>query len=108
MDMETGNFCDEFAVSGRAGGLWCCKRILQRAERVFPDGPVANTPCFPSGGAGSLPGLGAKIPYAQPPKITGKRGEDPRQSLCAGGSDTGRGMVSGAEFWRPLEPCPVG
>ena len=29
----------------------------------FPGGPVVRTPCFYAGGAGSIPGWGAKIPH---------------------------------------------
>lgn len=96
VDTETGNFSDEFAVRGRAGRLWCCKRILRRAERVFPDGPVANTPCFPSGGAGSIPGLRTKIPYAQQPKIKEGKGGKILDSPCVlvGVTQDGHGVGS--------------
>ena len=34
----------------------------------FPDGPVVKTLFFHSGGAGSTPGLGTKIPHAEDKK----------------------------------------
>ena len=36
--------------------------------RDFPGGPVVKTPHFNSGGEGSIPGQGAKIPHASWPK----------------------------------------
>ena len=36
--------------------------------RDFPGGPVAKTLPSNSGGAGSIPGRGAKIPHASQPK----------------------------------------
>ena len=48
-------------------GCGVARGVLQRAERVFPDGPVAKTPCFPSGVAGSVPGweLRSHMPSSQ-------------------------------------------
>ena len=38
------------------------------ANRDFPAGPVVNTSPSNAEGAGSIPGLGAKIPYALWPR----------------------------------------
>ena len=62
MDTETGSF-DELAVGAEQEGCGVARGVLQRAERVFPDGPVAKTPCFPSG-CWLSPWLGTKIPHA--------------------------------------------
>ena len=47
-----------------AGPLFCLKGV----SRDFPGGPVVKTSPSNAGGAGSIPGQGAKIPHASRPK----------------------------------------
>ena len=53
-------------VEGR--GYVELKTIIKEQYRDFPGSPVAKTSPYKAGGAGSIPGLGVKIPRAWWPK----------------------------------------
>ena len=44
------------------------KYLAENKVRDFPGGPVVKTSAFNAGGAGSIPGRGAKFPHASRPK----------------------------------------
>ena len=46
----------------------CHNREFKRYPRDFPGGPVVKTWPSNAGGAGSIPGRGAKIPHASRPR----------------------------------------
>ena len=45
-----------------------CVCVYLRISRDFPSGPVVKASPSNAGGAGSIPGQGAKIPHASRPK----------------------------------------
>ena len=49
---------------GKAHRAWKCFCINNHSRRDFPDGPVVKNPPSSSGGTGSIPGQGTKIPHA--------------------------------------------
>ena len=55
-------------VSQRSKLLTVCTTVRVADGRDFPGGPVVKTLPSNAGGAGSIPGLGAKIPHASRPK----------------------------------------
>ena len=59
--------------SGGQGHVWevCLLSgscLFRKTLRDFPGGPVVKTSLSNAGGAGSIPGQGAKIPHASGPK----------------------------------------
>ena len=47
---------------------WCQTQKVRRRYRDLPGGPVVKTSPSSAGGAGSIPGRGARIPHASGPR----------------------------------------